>query len=225
MSILEFFKAGGPLMWPLSFFSLLTLAIIIERLVNLRSSRILDPKVVERVTALAEGGQGSRAREVCKEHPGIFTNIVDAGLELADQGELVAKDAVEDAGRRETNRLGRYLGALGTIAAVAPLMGLLGTVTGMIEVFDTIAKAGAGQAAELSGGISQALITTATGLVVAIPALIAHSIFSGKVSGLVTDLENAALRAVHGFYRAARTREDATLTGARTPSLAGGAAE
>jgi biopolymer transport protein ExbB len=81
-------------------------------------------------------------------------------------------------------------------------MGLLGTVLGMIEVFDTIASVGAGQAAELSSGISQALITTATGLLVAIPALIAHSVFSGKVQGLMADLESAALRVVHGLYRA-----------------------
>jgi biopolymer transport protein ExbB len=224
MSILEVFEAGGPLMWPLLLFSLLTVAIIIERMVNLRAGRILDPKIVERVTALAEGGQVKRARQVCKEHPGIFTNIVAAGLELVDQGELVAKDAVEDAGRRETSRLGRYLGALGTIAAVAPLLGLLGTVTGMIEVFDTIAKSGAGHAGELSSGISQALITTATGLLVAIPALIAHSVFSGKVANLVTELEDAALRAMHGFYRSpAGARDGAAVSG--SPALATGGGE
>lgn len=210
-------------MWPLSLFSLVTLAIIIERAINLRASRILDPKIVERVTALAEGGRADRALEVCRQNPAIFTNIVLAGLEIADQGELVAKDAVEDAGRRETNRLSRYLGALGTIAAVSPLIGLLGTVTGMIQVFDTIARAGAGQAAELSGGISQALITTATGLLVAIPSLIAHSVFSGKVQSLITDLENAALRAVHGFYRAPSTQgASAPLKPATDPALATG---
>jgi len=225
MSILEIFRAGGPLMWPLAFFSLLTVAIIIERAINLRGSRILEPKVVERVTALAEGGQVERARAVCRENPGIFTNIVYAGLEIADQGELVAKEAVEDSGRRETNRLSRYLGALGTIAAVAPLIGLLGTVTGMIEVFDTIAKTGGGQAAELSSGISQALITTASGLVVAIPALLAHSVFSGKVSNLVSNLEDAALRAVHGFYRApGGDRQDAP-DGPASPALATGAGD
>ena len=214
-------------MWPLGFFSLLTLALIIERAINLRGSRILDPKVVERVTALAEGGQAERARAVCRENPGIFTNIVYAGLEIADQGEMLAKDAVEDAGRRETNRLGRYLGALGTIAAVAPLIGLLGTVTGMIEVFDTIARAGAGQAAELSSGISQALITTASGLLVAIPALLAHSVYSGKVANLIADLEDAALRAVHGLYRASSgARDQGQGPGtASPPALAAGAGE
>jgi biopolymer transport protein ExbB len=102
-------------------------------------------------------------------------------------------------------------------------MGLLGTVTGMIEVFDTIARAGAGQAAELSGGISQALITTATGLLVAIPSLIAHNVYSAKVQMLITDLENAALRAVHGFYRAPSTKtESASLKPATDPALATG---
>jgi len=200
--MLEVFKAGGPIMWPLVFFSLVTLAIIIERSINLRGSRIVDRGLVERVTALAEAGRADRASQACRETPGMFSSIILPGLELAEKGEIIAKEAVEDAGRHEATRLARYLGALGTVAAVAPLLGLLGTVTGMIEVFDTIAQQGAGNAAELSSGISQALITTATGLVVAIPALIAHNYFHAKVEWIMADLEGASLRALHGLYRA-----------------------
>lgn len=204
MSLIDVFKAGGPIMWPLLVCSLVTLAIIIERLINLRASRILSPAVVERVTALAEGGRADRAVEVCKENPGIYSHIVLAGLEIADKGEVAAKDAVEDAGRHETARLKRYLLALGTVASISPLLGLLGTVTGMIDVFQTIAEAGAGQAAQLSSGISQALITTATGLLIAIPALVAHNYFQGRAEAIITDLEQESLRVLRGLYHVRR---------------------
>jgi biopolymer transport protein ExbB len=198
--LMEVLRAGGPIMWPLAICSLLTLAIIIERLINLRYSRVLAPAVVERVTALAESGRTEQARRVCQENPGIYTNIVLAGLDLAHKGEAAAKEAVEAAGRHESTRLNRYLGALGTVAGISPLLGLLGTVTGMIEVFNTIAEAGAGQAAQLSSGISQALITTATGLLIAIPALVAHNFFHEKADAIVADLEQESLRVLRGLY-------------------------
>jgi biopolymer transport protein ExbB len=203
MSVIPIFKAGGPVMWPLLACSLVALAIIVERLINLRATRILRPAVVERVTGLAEGGRADRALAVCRENPGIFTNIVGAGLELAAKGEDAqrAKEAIEDAGRHETVRLNRYLGTLNTIVGISPLLGLLGTVTGMIDVFNTIARAGAGQAAQLSSGISQALITTATGLLIAIPALVTYNFFMEKAELMVTDLERASLRVLRGFYQ------------------------
>jgi biopolymer transport protein ExbB len=204
MSLIEIFKAGGPVMWPLAACSLAALAIIIERSINLRVSRILNPAVVERVTGLAEGGRIDRAVEACRQHPGIYTHIVMAGLEVAARGEResVSKEAVEDAGRHETARLNRYLGTLATIVGISPLLGLFGTVTGMIEVFHTIAEAGAGQAAQLSGGISQALITTATGLLIAIPSLVAHNYFHEKAQVIVTDLERESLRVLRGLFQA-----------------------
>ncbi len=206
MSLIEIFRAGGPIMWPLAACSAVALAIIFERAINLRASKILDPAVVERVTGLAEGGRMDRALEACREHPGIYTTIVMAGLEVAQRGEveLASKEAVEDAGRHESARLNRYLGTLSTIVGISPLLGLLGTVTGMIEVFHTIAETGAGQAAQLAGGISQALITTATGLSIAIPSLVAHNHFHEKVQSIVTDLERASLRALRGLYDAGR---------------------
>jgi biopolymer transport protein ExbB len=205
MSLLEAFKSGGPVMYLLGVCSLLALAIIVERLINLRANRILNPAIVERVSALAESGRADRAIEICHENPGLFSNIVLAGLEIADRGETLAKEAVEDAGRHEAPRLTRYLVALGTVAAVSPLMGLLGTVLGMIEVFRTIAEAGAGQAEQLSGGISQALITTATGLLVAIPALVAHNYFHEKAEMILADLERDSLRVLRGLYQATRS--------------------
>jgi len=204
MSLIEIFDAGGPVMWPLALCSLAALAIVIERAINLRASRILNPTVVERITGLAEGGRMDRAVEVCRQQPGIYTNIVMAGLEVASRGERmsVSKEAIEDAGRHETTRLGRYLGTLATIVGISPLLGLFGTVTGMINVFQTIAQTGGGQAAQLSGGISQALITTATGLLIAIPSLVAHNYFHEKVQAIVTDLERESLRVLRGLYQA-----------------------
>ncbi len=200
MSVVEFFKSGGPVMWPLLTCSLVALAIIIERAINLRRSKILDPVVVERVTGLVEGGRVVKAMDFLREHPGIYSNIVLAGLEVAGKGESAAKEAVEDAGRHETTRLTRYLGALGTVVGISPLLGLLGTVTGMINVFKTIARVGTGQADQLSNGISQALITTAVGLSIAIPALVAYNYFQGKAEGIITDLERESLRVLRGFY-------------------------
>ena len=203
MSLIEIFKSGGPVMWPLAVCSLVALAIIIERALNLRVARVLNPGVVERVTGLAEGGRLDRAIEACRQHPGIYTHIVMSGLEVAARGDVesVAKEAIEDAGRHETSRLNRYLGTLSTVVGISPLLGLFGTVTGMIEVFQTIAEAGAGQAAQLAGGISQALITTATGLLIAIPSLVAHNFYQEKAQGIVTDLERESLRVLRGLYQ------------------------
>lgn len=192
-------------MWPLALCSLVALAIVIERAVHLRSARILQPSIVERVSGLAEGGRLDKAVEACRQNPCLYTNIVLAGLTAAVRGEAesAAKEAVEDAGRHETVRLNRYLGMLGTIVGVSPLLGLLGTVTGMIEVFRTIAASGAGEAAALSGGISQALISTATGLLIAIPSLVAYNFYQEKADSLVTDLERESLRVLRGAYQGA----------------------
>ncbi len=202
MPVLEIFRSGGPIMWPLALCSLVALAIIIERSINLRRIKVLDPAVVERVMGLAEGGAPEKALEICRERPGIYTNIVGAGLKMASRGEghAVVKEAMVDAGRHETSRLNRYVGVLGTIVGISPLLGLLGTVTGMIDVFNTIAEAGTGQASELSSGISQALITTATGLLIAIPALVAYNFFREKVESIVGDLERESLRVLAGLY-------------------------
>ena len=201
MTLVEIFEAGGYLMYPLAIASLMTIAIIIERLVNLRESRILNEQVVFKVSALVEANQLSKAIEFCRDNPNVYTKIVVAGLELADKGEMRAKEAIEDAGRHETAHLKRYLNGLGTVAAVAPLIGLLGTVIGMILVFRTIAESGGGQAAALSTGIFQALITTATGLLVAIPALIAHNYFQERADSMIQRLEHASLRLLQHLFQ------------------------
>jgi len=222
MSILETLKAGGFVMWPLALCSLVSVAIIIERSINLRRSKILIPAIVERVTGLVEGGRADRAVQVCRENPGIYTHVVMAGLEQAPKGEAAAKEAVEDAGRYESTRLSRNLGALGTVVGISPLLGLLGTVTGMIAVFRTIADVGAGHANQLSGGISQALVTTAVGLTIAIPSLVAYNYFLGKVESIIADLESETLRVLRVMYgyRAPQADSDAD-TSERAAAVAG----
>jgi biopolymer transport protein ExbB len=202
MSLIEIFRSGGLTMWPLAACSFVAVAIIIERAINLRAAKILDPAIVERISGLAEGGRPDRALEACRSHPGMFTNIVVAGLEVAarGEGESASKEAVADAGRHETARLNRYLGTLGTIVGISPLLGLLGTVVGMIDVFRTIADSGAGQAAELAGGISVALVTTATGLLIAIPSQVAYNFFQEKAEFIMTDLERETLRVLRGLF-------------------------
>jgi biopolymer transport protein ExbB len=219
MPVLEIFRSGGPIMWPLALCSLVALAIIIERSINLRRAKVLDPAIVERVTGLAEGGAPEKALEICRERPGIYTNIIRSGLEMASRGEghPVAKEAMVDAGRHETTRLHRYVGVLGTIVGISPLLGLLGTVTGMIDVFNTIAEAGTGQASELSSGISQALITTATGLLIAIPSLVAYNFFREKAESIVGKLERESLRVLAGLYHVPQSSiEESTLEPAKT---------
>ena len=188
-------------MWPLAICSIVALSIIIERAINLRSSRILDPRTVERVTALVEGDRADQAAEICRLNSGIYTNIVLAGLEQAASGERAAREAVEDAGRHETKSLNKYMVTLGTITGISPLLGLLGTVTGMIDVFKTIAAVGTGQADALSTGISQALITTATGLLIAIPTLVAYNFFTERAESIIAKLEREILRVLRKLNR------------------------
>lgn len=202
MALVEFFRTGGPVMWPLLLCSLVSVAIAIEKTRSLRLTKVLDPTIVERITGLLEGGRADRALAISQQQPGIFTNIISAGLEQASKGEGAVKEAIEDAGRHEAGRLTAYLNALGTIVGISPLLGLFGTVTGMIKVFQTIAEVGTGNASQLSDGISQALITTATGLLIAIPSLVAYNFFQGKAERLLTDIERASLRVLRTLYPA-----------------------
>jgi biopolymer transport protein ExbB len=207
MTFIEIFEAGGPIMWPLAICSLVAVAIIIERAINLRGSRILNRTIVERISDLIVGDHLDRAIEICDENDGVFASIISAGLEMIARGgsQNAAKEAIENAGRHEAGRLNRYLGVLGTVVGISPLLGLLGTVTGMIQVFNTIAASGGG-ASELSGGISEALITTATGLLIAIPALVAYNYYRGKVETIVMVLEGASLRILRDFYQPVKPR-------------------
>jgi biopolymer transport protein ExbB len=185
----SFLVKGGVMMIPLAFCSVLGLAIIIERAIALRRKQILVPEIVSVIENIDGPEDFSLAKAICDKYQGPFANIIRVGLESRDLPREEVKETILDQGRQEIRELERGLSALETIAGVAPLLGLLGTVTGMIKVFAVISRIGVGQAEALSGGISEALITTAAGLSIGITALIAYNYFSNKAENLVLDIE------------------------------------
>ncbi len=191
--MLEFIRTGGPVMWPLLLCSVLAVAITVERLINLRPTKVLPTDEVEHLGSLIDGGLLEQAEDYCHRRPGPLTNIVAAALEVRQEPPEGIRQVVVDQGRQEIPRLQKYLGVLGTVASVSPLLGLLGTVLGMINVFRVVSAQGIGQADSLAGGISEAMITTATGLTIAIPTLVAYNAFSDRANGLVLEIERLTL--------------------------------
>jgi len=177
------------MMYPLLLSSVFMVAIVLERLLTLRERNVMKPEVISAVEHLTSMRDVDLARNICINHSGPYPNVMATCLENAHLDRDSAIQLVEDAGRQETQRLNRGLRVLETIAAVAPLMGLLGTVLGMIKVFGVIQVSGVGQAAVLSGGISQALLTTACGLFIGIPALIFYNYFASKSENLALSIE------------------------------------
>ncbi len=192
----EIVTAGGWLMLPIVACSIVALAIVGERFYTLRAERVLPTNLVADVWRMASTRQltEDKVREIEKASP--LGRVLAAGLHNRTQDRDVMKASIEDVGGHVSHELGRYLNALGTIAAVTPLLGLLGTVVGMISVFTNITTVGVGNPAQLAGGISQALVTTAGGLTVAIPSLMFHRYFRGKVDTLVVDMEKESLKLV-----------------------------
>lgn len=197
----ELIKAGGLLMWPLLICSILSLAIILERLWFLRTRRVIPTQLVARVRAWDEAGalDGGILDKLRAGSP--LGRILAAGLANRHQDREAMKESIEEVGRHEVHDLERFLNALGTIAVITPLLGLLGTVIGMIKVFEVITALGIGDPGVLAAGISEALITTATGLTIAIPSLMFYRYFRGRVEALVVTMEREALKlleATHG---------------------------
>lgn len=193
---------GGVLMVPLAACSVLALWIVFDRAWHLRRDRVVKSEIVDLIETLQGPGDVPLARSICGRNPGPFSSLVLTALEFRGRSREEMREAVEDQGRQEVARLERGLGVLGTIAAIAPLLGLLGTVLGMIDVFEVVAREGAGGAQGLSGGISEALITTATGLSIGIPSLVAYNWLVGRAERLVLDIEahtNRLMKKILGF--------------------------
>ncbi len=180
---------GGVMMIPLAFFSVLGLAVFIEKLITLRRRSVLVPEVVEVIENLHDEEELTRLVEICRENPSPLSRIVALTIEHRHLPKGEIQELVEEQGRQEGRALERGLVVLETVAGAAPLLGLLGTVLGMIKVFRVISEQGVGQAGPLSAGISEALITTAVGLSIGIPALVAYNAFSARVEGLILDIE------------------------------------
>jgi biopolymer transport protein ExbB len=187
--MLELFERGGIMMYPLLLSSLLTVAIIVERLITLRRKKVIIPEIINIVQQFGSVKDMDLARNMCLRYEGPLPNIIRMGLDNSHLDKNEIKELVEDQGRQEVRKLKKGLGILETVAAIAPLLGLTGTVLGMIKVFGVIQAQGVGQAAALSGGISEALLTTVVGLFIGIPALIFYNYFSHKAENFVLDIE------------------------------------
>ena len=192
----EIIQSGGILMWPIIACSVIAMAIICERFWTLRTSRIIPHRLVAQIWNLYREKKLDAARIRMLGRSSPLGAVLTAGLNNHRHGREVMKDSIEEAGRQVVHELGRFLNTLGTIASIAPLLGLLGTVVGMIKVFSAIMAGGVGDASILAGGISEALITTAAGLSVAIPSVMFHRYFQGRVIELVLKMEEEALKLV-----------------------------
>jgi biopolymer transport protein ExbB len=192
--------AGGWLMVLIVLSSVVVLAICIERLYTLNPKKIAPPHLLATVWQQLKRGEMDAGRLRTLRESSPLGRILAAGLGNAYHGRDVMKESIEEAAGHVVHELERYLNTLGTIAAVAPLMGLLGTVLGMIKVFAEIMAQGTGNASVLAGGISEALITTAAGLTVAIPALVMHRYFTGRIDGIVVELEQETIKLVDALH-------------------------
>jgi len=191
--MIEFFQAGGWLMVPIVLSSILAMAIIMERSLSLRTIRIVPTKDIQQARKLAKTENPPRKVTSALSQRSLLGQVLATVLEGHHLPRHVIKENVEEAGRHAVHEMERYMTALGTIAAITPLMGLLGTVLGMIQVFGVITEIGVGNPTDLAGGISQALITTAAGISVAIIALIFHRYFKAKIDDYIMTMEKEAI--------------------------------
>ncbi len=192
----EFLVQGGTTMFILLGCSILALTIIFERAWSLRRSVVIPERDVAAIENAIRSEDVNQAMQLCHESHTAMGRILWVALQNRGVSRPVLKEVLEEVGRQEVAHLDRFIGALGLIAAISPLLGLLGTVIGMIDVFQVISVEGVGKADILAGGISKALNTTAAGLSVAIPTLVAYRLFEARVDRFVIEIEQHALQFV-----------------------------
>jgi len=207
--MLEMILAGRYMMIPIGLASLVGLTVIIERVLVLRKHRIIFPEIAGAVESMSASADLSVVRATCERHPGPFANIVLAGLNHSENDWTIIRDVLQEAGRHEATLLSRRLGVLETVAAVSPLLGLLGTVLGMIRVFTSISAAGLGSPQVLSNGISEAMVTTAAGLIIGIPALVAYNYLNARADRIIFDLEFYSTKVLDTLRRRQKKSKDA----------------
>lgn len=192
----EIVKAGGIVMVPIILASIVAAAIFLERVWTLQLRRVLPADLTEKVWKWVEQGQITDKHIHALQQNSPLGKMLAAGLANRHRSREVINQAIEDTGRHVVHELERFINTLGTIASISPLMGLLGTVLGMIRTFNIIRTDGVGDPAAMAGGIAEALITTASGLTVAIPALLAYKYLRGRVESLVVQMEKEAMKLV-----------------------------
>ena len=199
--MVEFVKAGGWLMVPIILCGIFAVGIILERYWTLLQKRVIPEDLTSKTWSWVKKDAIDQKRIQALHQGSALGQILAAGLINRDRERSIMKDSIEDTGRHVVHELGRYLDALGTVAAITPLLGLLGTVIGMVKVFAAITTHGVGNPTVLAGGIAEALITTAAGLTVAIPALIGYRYYRNRVDTLVIDMEKEAIKLVEALHR------------------------
>lgn len=193
-NVLDLIMAGGYIMFPLGLCSVLALGITVERFISLTRNKLAPTKFSEGLRESFVDGKNYKAgMEYCEENPCPISNIFKAGISRAPQGDEAMEKAIEDAGAREINKMKRSLKPLAVIARIAPLLGLLGTVYGMISAFQSASAMGVGKADRLATGIYEALVTTASGLTLAIPVVIVYEILCHRVDSIVDQMDNQAI--------------------------------
>jgi biopolymer transport protein ExbB len=200
-ALLDIIFAGGWLMAPILLCSTLSVAIVIERFWSLRRSRVIPEGVGQMVEDWAARHELDQRHLNQLRSESAMGRVLAAALRNRHRPRDIIKEAVQDTGRHVVHEMERFLNTLGTIAGIAPLLGLLGTVIGMIKVFQSILVHGVGNANALAGGISEALITTAAGLTVAIPSYFFYRFFRGRVSEYVVSMEEQAIRLIEAIER------------------------
>lgn len=208
--MLELLKSGGYLMLPLLVASVLALAIILERAWALRRAKVAPRTLLGDVWRELQAGELNADRIRLLQNGSPLGALLAAGLINARHGREQTKEAIEDAATPIVHELERYLTLLGTLAMISPLLGLLGTVVGIIDAFLVVTAGGISDPTALAGGISKALVTTAGGLVVAIPAMIMHRYYLRHIQTLIVDMEQQAVKLVDMLHgdREVDVRED-----------------
>ena len=190
----ELIKTGGWVMWPIILCSIAAMAIIGERFWSLQRKYVTPPSLLPQVRQWLDLNELDEARIELLRNSSPLGKILAAGLINRNHSRDIVKEAVEDAGRHVVPELERFLNTLGTIAAISPFMGLFGTVIGMIDMFAGISTQGIGDPAVVAGGIAQALVTTAAGIAVAIPSVMAYRYLRGRVNELLLDMEQEVIK-------------------------------
>ncbi len=191
--MLDILEKGGMIMWIIMFLSVIAAVLIIERLFYFRRIRVDEEKMINRLKSTLKKGHFDEALSICENNPSPITNLMKVGIEHRGYSPETIKETILDAANLEIPKMEKHLPALGTITHIAPLLGLLGTVTGNISAFGVLGKLGSvGDPGLLAKGISEALLTTAAGLIVAIPAIIFYNYLVNKVNHSIIRMENRA---------------------------------
>ncbi|MBU3912098.1 MAG: MotA/TolQ/ExbB proton channel family protein [Candidatus Omnitrophica bacterium] len=192
----ELIQKGGPVMYPIVLCSVLALAIVIERFYHLYKGKIDTKDFMNNIEITVKRNRIAEAIKICDKTPGPVSRIVKAGILKHDRARQEIRESIEDAGHQEVPRLEKHLSLLATIAHISPLLGLLGTVTGMVRAFQIIQEKSTSfnpvSPGDLAGGIWEALLTTVAGLIVAIPVVVAYNYLVSRVDEFVLEMEHSA---------------------------------